>query len=35
MSKIVRAVAKGESFIEDGDFETLKAFIEEDRKSVV
>ena len=29
MSKIVRAVVKGESFIEDGDFEALKAFIEE------
>ena len=29
MSKIVRAVAKGEAYIEDGDGETLKAFIEE------
>ena len=28
MSKIVRAVVKGENFIEDGDGETLKAFIE-------
>jgi hypothetical protein len=29
MSKIVKAVAKGENFIDDGDSETLKAFIED------
>lgn len=32
MCKIVRAVVKGENFIEDGDFEALKDFIEEKTK---
>jgi hypothetical protein len=29
MGKIVKAVTKGENFIDDGDSETLKAFIED------
>jgi GTP cyclohydrolase I len=32
MGKIVKAVVKGENFIEDGDSETLKAFIEDKAK---